>query len=189
MIEDLVRRNRSYRRFYQDRSVDREILLELINLARLSPSSANLQPLKYILSNSTEKNSLIFPCLAWAGYLKDWPGPQEGERPSAYILILGDTEITKVFGCDHGIAAQSILLGATEKGFNGCIVGSIQREKLRESLQIPDRYEILLVIALGIKKETVVIEEARNDDIQYWRDEKSIHHVPKRQLSEIILDL
>ena len=142
-----------------------------------------------MFTNSPEKNSLIFPCLAWAGYLKDWAGPREGERPSAYIIILGDTEITKVFGCDHGIAAQSILLGATEKGFNGCIIGSVKRELLRKSLQIPKRYQILLAIALGAKKESVVIEEVKEGDIKYWRDKKGIHHVPKRQLSEIILDL
>lgn len=189
MIEELVRRNRSYRRFYENRSVERETLQELINLARLSPSSANLQPLKYVISNTPERNSLVFPCLAWAAYLKDWPGPQEGERPSAYIIILGDTGIARNFGCDHGIAAQSILLGATEKGLNGCIVGSVQREKLKDSLRIPERYEILLVVALGVRKETVVIEEAKNEDMKYWRDEKGTHHVPKRPLSEIIIEL
>lgn len=189
MIEELVRRNRSYRRFHENRIIDKEILQELINLARLSPSSANLQPLKYIISNTPEKNSLVFPCLAWAGYLKDWPGPQEGERPSAYIMILGDSEITKSFGCDHGIAAQSILLGVTEKGLNGCILGSVQREKLSKSLNIPERYEILLVVALGVRKETVVLDEVSGNDIKYWRDEKGVHHVPKRSLSEIILEL
>ena len=189
MIEDLIRRNRSYRRFYQDRIIDKQILIELVNLARLSPSSANLQPLKYVLSNTPERNGLIFPCLAWAGYLKEWPGPREGERPSAYIVILGDTQITRNFGCDHGIAAQSILIGATEKGLNGCILGSINRERLREIISIPQQYELILVIALGVKKETVVIEEVKDNDIKYWRDEKSIHHVPKRSLSEIILDL
>jgi nitroreductase len=189
MIEDLIRRNRSYRRFRENIPVEKETLQELVNLARLSPSSGNLQPLKYILSHSPEKNRIIFPCLAWAGYLKDWHGPLEGERPSAYIVILGDTQITGNFGCDHGIAAQSILLGATAHGLNGCIIGSVKRGRLRESLTIPERYEILLVIALGVKNETVVIEETQGDDIKYWRNGKSIHHVPKRQLSDITLDL
>ena len=98
------------------------------------------------------------------------------------------TEITKNFGCDHGIAANSILIGATEKGFGGCIIGAIQKETLRDSLRIPERYEILLVIAIGVRKETVVIEEAQNNNIKYWRDEKGTHHVPKRPLSEIILE-
>ena len=189
MIKGLIKKNRSYRRFYQDKSISSEILKELIQLAMFSASSGNLQPLKYIISNTTEKNNIIFACLAWAGYLKDWPGPEESERPSAYIIINGDTEVTQNFGCDHGIAAQSILLGATEKGLGGCIVGSIQRGKLRKYLKIPKRYEILIVIAIGVPKETVVTEEAKNGNIKYWRDKNGIHHVPKRPLSELILNL
>jgi hypothetical protein len=130
----------------------------------------------------------VFPLLGWAGYLKDWPGPAEGERPSAYIIVLGDKEIRRSFGCDHGIAAQSILLGATEKGLGGCIIGSVQKEGLREALEIPSRYEILLVIALGKPKETVVLEEIDpGGDIKYYRDEHGVHHVPKRSLDELIL--
>ncbi len=188
MIRDLVIRNRSYRRFYQEVTIERETLSELVDLARLSASAANMQPLKYILSCDPQKNALIFPHLAWAGYLKDWPGPSEGERPSAYILILGDTEITRPFGCDHGIAAQSILLGATEKGLGGCIIGAVQRQELGKALEIPPRYEILLVLALGKPKETVVIETVSpNRDIKYWRDSEGIHHVPKRLLDDIII--
>lgn len=189
MIKDLVLKNRSYRRFHQDEAVKSETLLELIDLARLSASGANLQPLKYILSWVAEKNAQIFPHLAWAGYLKDWDGPVESERPSAYIIILGDTEISKTFGVDHGIAAQSILLGAVEKGLGGCIIGSIKRDSLRDALGIPNRYEILLVLALGRPKETVVLVTTGEDvDIRYWRDREGVHHVPKRQLDDIILD-
>jgi len=188
MIRDLITRNRSYRRFYQDIAIERETLRELVDLARLSASAANMQPLRYILSCDSEKNALIFPHLAWAGYLKDWPGPGEGERPSAYILILGDTEINQSFGCDHGIAAQSILLGATEKGLGGCIIASVQREKLRQALEIPPRYEILLVLALGKPRERVIVETVGADgDIKYWRDSEGTHHVPKRLLDEIII--
>ena len=95
MIEDLILGNRSYRRFYQDEPVSRDTLKGLVNLARLSASGANLQPLKYFLANESAKNAAIFSCLAWAGYLKDWPGPVEGERPAAYIVILGDQEISR----------------------------------------------------------------------------------------------
>ena len=188
MIEDLILRNRSYRRFHQEATVDLETLRQLVNLARLSASSANVQPLKYVLSCDAHKNTLIFPHLAWAGYLKDWSGPVEGERPSAYIIILGDKKLKQSFGCDHGIAAQSILLGATEKGLGGCIIGSIQKPELREALEIPPHFDILLVIALGKPNETVMVEEVGSDgDFKYWRDEKDIHHVPKRTLDEIII--
>jgi len=188
VIRDLILKNRSYRRFYQEVDIKLETLKELVDLARLSPSAANKQPLKYILSCDPKKNTLIFPHLAWAGYLKDWPGPGEGERPSAYIIMLGDTEISQSFSIDLGIATQSILLGAVEKGLGGCNIASVNKEALRKALEIPNRYEILHVIALGKTKETVVIETAGADgDIKYWRDSQGIHHVPKRPLDEIII--
>ncbi|MEK6777042.1 MAG: nitroreductase family protein [bacterium] len=188
MLRELVIKNRSYRRFYGNEKVSLRTLKELVDLARYSAAAANLQPLKYILSSDKKKNDLIFPHLAWAGYLKDWSGPKPVERPSAYIVVMGDTKIARDFVCDHGIAVQSILLGAVEKGLGGCIIGSIQRKGLKESLRIPDQYKILLVIALGKPKETVVIETVGPDgDIKYWRDEKGIHHVPKRSLKEIII--
>jgi nitroreductase len=188
MIRDLVLKSRSYRRFRQETAIEMETLRELVDLARLSPSAANLQPLKYMLSCEPKTNASIFAHLAWAGYLKDWAGPAEGERPSAYIVILGDTEISRAFGCDHGIAAQSILLGAAEKGLGGCMVASVEREGLRQALAIPERYEILLVLAIGEPKEKIVIETAgAGDDIKYWRDSENVHHVPKRALDDIIL--
>jgi len=189
-INDLIKKNRSYRRFYEDEKVDTETLKDLVNLTRLSPSAANLQPLKFILSATPEKNARIFPNLAWAGYLKDWDRPEKGERPSAYIIILGDTEISENFHCDHGFAAQSILLGAVEKDLGGCIIGSVKRIDLRRELNIPLRYEILLIIALGKPREEVVLEDmAENGDIRYWRDKNQVHHVPKRPLEELILEL
>ena len=187
MPRDLIVRNRSYRRFCQEVPIPCEVLRELVDLARLSASGANRQPLKYILSCDAEKNVLIFPNLAWAGYLPDWGGPHEGERPSAYIVVLGDLEISKTAGVDHGVAAQSILLGAAEKGFGGCMIASIRREKLREVPRIGPRYAILLALALGKPKETVLIDPVGPDgDIEYWRDAESVHHVPKRALDEII---
>jgi nitroreductase len=188
MIKELIKKNRSYRRFYEDFAIERNTLEELVNLARLSASAANRQPLKYILSCEKNKNNLIFPALAWAGYLKDWSGPTEGERPSAYIVMLDDTEISKNYWCDPGIAAQSILLGATEKGLGGCIFASVKRDELRSALKIEGRYEILYVLAIGKPKEKVVLETIGTEgDIKYWRDGQGVHHVPKRLLKDIIL--
>jgi nitroreductase len=190
MIRDLVMSNRTCRRFHQEVAVEREVLRQLVDLARLSASAANLQPLKYILSCEPERNALIFSHLGWAGYLKDWPGPSEGERPSAYIIILGDMQISRSFDCDHGIAAQTILLGATEKGFAGCMIGTVQRQELRRALDTPSRYEILLVLALGKPAEEVTLETVGPEGgIEYWRDADGVHHVPKRPLDELILHI
>ncbi len=189
MLLELITRNRSYRRFDQNTPISMDTLRDLVNLARLSPSGRNLQPLKYFLSSDPQTNARIFPHLGWAGYLKDWPGPQEGERPAAYIIILGDKTIATSFGVDHGIAAQSILLGAVERGLGGCIIATVRRTELSAELKIPDYLEILLVIALGKPVEQVAIEPLGPEgDIRYWRDERQVHHVPKRALDEIIIN-
>jgi nitroreductase len=189
MIRELILKNRCYRRFYQDAAIGLDTLRELVDLARFTASAANMQPLKYILSGDPQKNALIFQHLAWAAYLNDWPGPVEGERPSAYIVILKDNDIKSPLP-DHdcGIVCQSILLGATEKGFGGCMIYNVQRDKLQEALKIPARYEISIVLALGKPKETVKIEPVGPDgDIKYWRDSDAVHHVPKRALADIII--
>ena len=188
MLADLIAKNRSYRRFDESVSISTDVLRELVGYARLSATGGNQQSIKFLLSNTPELNAKIFPPLAWAGSLKDWDGPEEGERPSAYIVIVGDAEVSKGFGVNHGIAAQSILLGAVEKGLGGCMVGAIQRDQLRQALRLPDRYEILLVVALGKPAETVVTEDAVGGNVTYYRDESSVHHVPKRPLDELIVE-
>lgn len=189
MLADLVKRNRSYRRFYEDQEISRETLLQLIDLARLSPSGANRQTLRYYLSNTKETNDKIFPHVGWAAYLKDWPGPAEGERPAAYIVIVQDEQQKVIGGPAYGIAAQSMLLGAAELGLGGCMIGNLQRAGLRAALHIPESLEIVLVIALGKPKECVVIDEIEADgDIKYWRDENQVHHVPKLKLQDIIMN-
>jgi nitroreductase len=188
MLKEIIQKNRSYRRFHEEVAIGRETMLELVDLARLSASSGNLQPLKYLLADSPFMNNKIFPHLQWAGYLTGWPGPAEGERPTAYIVILHDTSISKSVNCDHGIAVQSILLGATKRGLGGCIIASMNKTELTAALKIPEHLQILLVIALGKPSEKVEIDEIDADgDIKYWRDEKGVHHVPKRKLKDIIL--
>ena len=187
-FRDLVIKNRSYRRFHQDVQVSTQTLRELVDLARLSASASNRQSLRFYLSNDVQTNAVIFPTLKWAGYLRDWPGPAEGERPSAYIIILNETNICKNPGCDQGIAAQSIMLGAVECDLGGCMIGSIDRDQLSAALKIDPRYEIILVLALGQPAEEVQIDPVGVDgDIRYWRDETGIHHVPKRSLDDLII--
>ena len=187
-MSTLVRRSRSYRRFDESYVIDGVILRSLVQLAQYSPTGNNMQPLKFWLSNTPEMNAKIFPHLGWAGSLKDWKGPEKGERPSAYIIILGDTDIQLNFGVDHGIAAQSMMLGAVEKGFGGCMIGSAQREGLQKSLGISKRFRILLVLALGKPIERVVTEPiGKNGSIKYYRDDQGVHHVPKRDLDTLIL--
>jgi nitroreductase len=164
-----------------------ETLRELVDLARISNSGANKQPLKYVLVGDPETNAKIFDQLRWAAALKDWPGPEEGERPTGYIIVLGDTTIGMA-GVDHGIACTNILLGAVEKGFGGLLLATVTKDAVRAELNIDEKYEILLVVALGKPKELVQLDTVEGDGpTVYWRDENQVHHVPKRKLEDIIV--
>jgi nitroreductase len=188
MLKDLVQHNRSYRRFDQSARIQLATLRELVDLMRLTPSGGNKQPMKYILITSEEACAKVFPLLRWAAYLKDWGGPEEGERPAAYVIVMGDTTIASEFGVDPGIAMQTLLLGAVEQGLGGCMLANILREELKAVLEIPSQFEILYVIALGKPVEKVVVDPVGADgDIKYWRDAQQIHHLPKRSLSDLIV--
>ncbi len=188
MLKELAERNRSYRRFYEDEKISYEELKDLIELARLTSTGANLQPLKFLLSHTEEMNEKIFEELVWAAYLKDWKGPEKGERPSAYVVMLADKKISSNVFWNHGLAAQSILLGAVEKGYGGCMFASYDKKKLMDKLELSEDYEILMVIALGKPKEEVVMVPIGKDgDIKYYRDDRGVHYVPKRELEDLIV--
>ena len=185
MIKDLIKKNRSYRRFKAEKEISEELLIELIELARFSSSAANRQVIRFFPINDPVMKNDVFSCLRWAGYLNYWDGPEEKERPSAYIIFLTEETTGNSLYIDVGIYAQAILLGAVEMKLGGCMFGSIKREELKEKLHIPDKFQIPLIIALGIPDETVVIEDT-SDDIKYWRDENNVHHVPKRVLEDLL---
>ena len=188
-LDELLLHSRSYRRFHQDRPLDQATLVRLVELVRRCPSAANRQPLKFLVSWQPERNTRIFPHLRWAAALRPWPGPAEGERPTGYIVILADTRIAeKLFDWDVGIAAQSMLLGATEQGLGGCMIGSIDRPKLAGVLGLPEHLSIQLVLALGHPAEIVVLEDGAPDPRPYWRDADGVHHVPKRTSKELLVD-
>jgi len=190
MIRELVERSRSFRRFFEEEALDRDTLRGLVALARLAPTAANLQPLRYVITCEPGANLKVYPHLRWAGYLKDWPGPAQGERPPAFIIILLDTEISETVDCDHGIAAQTILLGAAEAGLGGCIISNMDRDGLAADLGIPGRFRILLAVAIGRPREKVRLEPlGSGGDVRYWRDSEGVHHVPKRDLDDLILEV
>lgn len=186
---ELVKSNRTCRRFDASHPVGMDTLRELVALTRFCASGANMQPLKYIICNNPDKNRAVYDTLGWAAYLKDWKGPVEKERPAAYIVILGDTTVSKNFWCDHGIAAQTILLGARDQGLAGCMFASINKKTLKKALEIGEHLDVLLVLALGKPVETVQVDDiGPGGSIKYWRDDNQVHHVPKRGLDELILN-
>jgi nitroreductase len=185
----LVETNRSYRRFDASKPIAEATLTEIVDLARHTPSAGNMQPLKYILSHTPETNSQVFDAIGWAAYLPDWPGPGPEERPTGYIIMLVDTEIGGSWApTDAGIAVQTMLLAAVDKGLGGVMFGNIRKKKLRESLDIPESLDIFLVLALGTPVEKIVLKDVGADgSIKYYRDPDMTHHVPKRALADIVV--
>lgn len=192
-FKSLVERTRTCRRFRQDQAIDLERLQWFIELARLSGSARNCQPCQYALINDADLCNRVFPYLGWAGYLSDWKGPSEGERPAAYILCLLNRNwlkgSEKEAHFDLGIASQNMLLGAATLGILGCRIGAFS-PKLAELFRLPEHLSLELVIALGTPGEEIVLEQMQSpEQVQYWRDEQQLHHVPKRPISDVIIDL
>lgn len=187
MLKNLVLKNRSYRKFKKSNKVSRELLMELIDLARFAPSSKNRQPLKYILLTDREETDFVFKQLKWAWFVRDWDGPAPNERPPAYIIMLLDKQLNERADFDAGIAAQTMLLGAVEKGLGGCIIRTVNRYEVAKYYQLPEHLEVILVLALGEPKQTVKLEtEDKAGNMAYWMDEAGTHHVPKRKLDDLI---
>ena len=188
MLTELLLKSRCYRRFDESIRMSEEILRELIDATRYCPSAANRQALKYRLVFEESEANQVFDYLKFAAYLREWSGPAIGERPTAYIVVLGDETISNFSEVDAGIAMQTILLRATELGFGGCILASVQRDKLCELLALDERFHIGYVIALGKPAEISVIDPlGQEGDIKYCRDADGVHHVPKRSLDDLLV--
>ncbi len=184
-VKEVIKKRRSIRKFKQD-PVPFEVLENLVDLARIAPSSANLQPLQYIVVDDPQVASQVFDCLKWAGYLAPGGTPKEGEKPVAYIVILADEQMaTSGHERDVGAAAENIMLAALEEGIGSCWMGAIDRQQLRKILKVPEHLKIDTLIALGYSAETPVLEETE-DSIKYWKDDSGTLHVPKRKLKDII---
>jgi len=184
-ISDCIITRRSVRKFIQ-RKIDREVLIKLVNAARLAPTASNLQPLKFLIVDEKKHVDKVFELVKWAGYIAPHGNPKKGEEPVAYIIILADTEIRKNgYEHDSGAAGQNIVLTATEEGLGSCWILSIDRRSMRDWFSIPENLEIDSLIALGYPAEKPVAEEYQNTT-KYYIDEKGTIHVPKRRLEDIL---
>lgn len=188
-LRELVIKARSYRRFREDKDVDLSVLTGIVDTVRFVPSSINMQPLRYAISVNRDVNAKIFPLLAWARQLKDWKGPEPGERPSAYIVIAGSVAAAeKHLIVDLGIACQTLFLGLTEASLCGCMIGNLNAQGVHGMVGFPDEYKVVQVMAVGYPGETVILEELPpGGATPYWRDAEGAHHVPKRRLDEVLM--
>ena len=191
MVEDLIKNNRSYRVFDESYKISMDKIKEILNVVRFTSSGRNIQPIRFLPIVKNEQLNIIYDNIKWAGYLKDWDGPIEGQRPTAFILFLSDNNIkSPTFDIDLGLACQSILLKSIEQNIGGCMIGAFNKKKISEGLDIPQNYNLELILALGKPNQKVVIDDINsNEDIKYWRDENNVHHVPKIVLDDLIVKI
>ena len=191
MIKDLIKKNRSVRGYDNSRDVTIEELREMVDCARLSASSVNMQPLKYILVNTVDGKARVLKQVSFAAKLSTLKLPHRGSEPMAYIVICQDEQISKSeTGClrDVGIAAQSITLAATELGLGACMLGYFSPDKLRQALDLSENLKPQLVISLGKSVEDIrIVDIEEGESTDYYRDEAGIHYVPKRKLDDVII--
>lgn len=188
-IDNLILKNRCYRRFNEKKKIARQTILDMIDLARLCPCSRNMQPLRYRIVLEEAERKKLFPLLGWAGYLDDWKGPRSGERPAGYVIVLGDTDLADTFDIDAGMAIQSIRLVAMSRGIGSCVIAAFEAEKVQKLFDLPWHLRVLYVIPMGEPKEEVKLSQVGVEgDFRYFRDESGVHVVPKRILEDIIIE-
>ncbi len=188
-LVDLIIKRRTIRRFEQEK-IPADVMEKIIDAGRLAPSASNLQPWEFIVVDEQGLCEKVFSCTSWAGCLGGW-SPKESERPVAYIVILANKNVRATeYEHDVGIAAAQITLAALGNGIGSCIIRSLNREKIKNILNIPENYIIELGVALGYPAESPVLEDGKRDNegnfVKYWRDEKEVSHVPKRPREKII---
>lgn len=185
MIYESIVSRRTIRKFKQE-PVSREILMKCVDAARLSPSGANTQPLKYIVVDDKKLLSEVFSTVSWARRISGYKHTPN-EVPTAYVVMLLDTKIREQPGNDVGIAAMSICMVAYEEGVASCMLGSVDKERLRKILKVPESLQIQLVVALGYPLERSKAIEMKGNDAKYWFDENGVLNVPKRRLDDIVI--
>jgi nitroreductase len=176
---EVIADRRTIRRFKPE-PVPRELLERLVDAGRLAPSAANLQPLQFVVVDEAKPKAEVFPCLKWAAYIAPAGDPKPGEEPAAYIVTLADTRIReKMFEYDVGAAMENMILAALAEGVGSCWLLSIDRDKLRAILGVPEQFRVDSVLALGYPAEQPAAE-VMGESCRYWKDEAGRLHVPKR---------
>lgn len=184
-VDKLLERNRSYRGYHPETVVTEDILRKIVAVNTLVPSACNQQVLRFKLVTQGEGSRCVLANVKMGAALPELHLPFPGTEPQAFIIVCSTAPETKLVDIDLGISAQSMLLKATELGYNGLIIGAFNRANIQQEFSLP--YEPLLVIAIGRGAEVIRrVEISENESHAYYRKE-GIHYVPKVRLSDLIL--
>lgn len=188
-LMDLIRTNRTYRRFKQTAVAD-EIIGEILEAARNAASAANKQPLSYVVVKKPDKVSDVFKLTKWAAYLPAEQGqPKSGEEPVLFIGVVENTDINKNCDTDAGLAIANMRLAAWAHGVGSCIIGACDKNKLSEMFELTENQVLHTVIAFGYPSHISSIEDMKDDNVKYYLDGNGDYVVPKRILSDVVKEI
>ncbi len=188
-LMDLIRTNRTYRRFKQT-AVSDEIIAEVLEAARNAASAANRQPLSYVVVKSQKKVEEVFALTKWAGYLPPEQGqPKKGEEPVLFIGVVENMDINKNCDTDAGLAIANMRLAAWAHGVGSCIIGACNKLELSRMFGLTQNQVLHTVIAFGYPSHASSIEDMKNDDVKYYLDGNRNYVVPKRRIDDVVTEI
>jgi len=164
-VFEAIQKRRSVRK-YLDKEVPMELILKVLEAGRLAPSAHNSQPWHYIIVTDPEKRKKIAESGKWAGFLKNTP---------VVIVGCGNPEASpNWYVVDVAISMQNMVLEATELGLGTCWVGSFDEKVVKDLLEIPEKYKVVALLALGYPADGIDLTS------------KLLHAVkPRKRLEEI----
>ena len=183
-LDSLLKRNRSYRGYDSSRKVSEDELRKLVSVTTLVASGMNRQTLRYRLVTADAHK--VLPLVTLGAALPQEHLPHPGMEPQAYIVVCSTVPEDRVVDIDLGIAAQSILLKATEMGLGGIFILNFNKNEMRKALALP--LDPIAVIAIGKPAERIFLVGADGEtpDLAYYRKD-GVHFVPKLSLSQILI--
>ena len=186
-IDTLFEKNRSYRGYNQEFVVKRDMLERIVAVNTKIASAKNQQVLRFKLVTKETSAEIITQNMKLGGLLPELHLPFPGTEPEAFIIICSTAPENKFVDIDLGIAAQSMLLKATEMGLNGIMIGAFNKAKIIEAFNLP--YEPLLILAIGKGNEKIKLQPVdAGEKLAYYRDEDGVQFVPKIQWEQLVLE-
>lgn len=157
--DDLLRRRRSVREF-TDEAVDDATLNKIIELARWAPSSYNRQAFYFKIVRDRET-------VDWLGDFKGDNSAPIKRAPMA-VAIVADCESTPLPVEDGTLLTHQFMLAAAWHGLGTCWIGHMNRDEIKERLEIPNAHHLVTVTPLGYPAG-VVEAPGRNPVEKYIR--------------------
>lgn len=151
-LNELIKKRQSDRK-YENRPVDRELIVKCLEAARLAPSACNSQPWKFVVADDSELVMTMAAAAAGMGMNKF-----AAQAPVIVAVVLEKMNFTASIGSvikdkeysllDVGIAVEHFCLQAAELGLGTCILGWFDEKKVKKLLGINNR-RVPLLITLG----------------------------------------